>query len=510
METILEELTAAVKNLPELYQPLFGHEVYGIQPTRNCFDRLPYIKKIFDALTNELKRPLRVLDLGCNLGFFSLHAAEWNGGGAVTGVDLDERNIRVCKILASEHPNYKINFITAKIEEFIPTVKADEYDLVFCFNVLHWVTPKFGFPFVQNLLKNLAEKIPTGLFEFATKSEFPDNNLPVNYRDFLQGYSFIRALFYPVWSDAKKVKRPFLFASRDYVHFEGLGFLKIDEQLNGYGFAKSFRCGKFVVKTCYVPNQNIFERATNEVQFLKELGGKNGLPKLYVALAESDESGVMLFVVRDNINGISLGKKIENGEDFDSWKVIEQILRWMIVFKNHGYYQGDLHCDNFIYTEDGNIIPIDYEYISRKPSIEVLWPFNIKLVFFNLINAVLDKNFYRGIYLNCSDGGKSFVNGKLLAEFRKYVSEDKYRQILELKDDENFFENLYEILFPSKKTPSKLTMAELEVLGIEDGLNNLFSALSVTQGNINVLIQNLIMQQRRIEQLEKIVNEKLK
>ena len=80
MATILEELNAAARNLPELYQPIFGHEVSGAKPTRNCFDRLPYIKKIFDALTKELNRPLRVLELGCNLGFFSFYAAEWGEG----------------------------------------------------------------------------------------------------------------------------------------------------------------------------------------------------------------------------------------------------------------------------------------------------------------------------------------------------------------------------------------------------------------------------------------------
>ena len=81
MSTIIEELNAAARQLDGLYQPIFGHEVSGVKPARICVDRLPDIKKIYDALSKELNRPLRVLDLGCNLGFFSFHAAKMGGGG---------------------------------------------------------------------------------------------------------------------------------------------------------------------------------------------------------------------------------------------------------------------------------------------------------------------------------------------------------------------------------------------------------------------------------------------
>ena len=61
------------------YQLVYGHPEYDLNARRPCVDRLQDIKKIYDALSNELKRPLRVLDLGCNFGFFSFHIAEWGG-----------------------------------------------------------------------------------------------------------------------------------------------------------------------------------------------------------------------------------------------------------------------------------------------------------------------------------------------------------------------------------------------------------------------------------------------
>ena len=79
LPTHLEEITAAVQALPEIYQPIFGYEVQGAKPVRNCEDRLADVKKIYDLLSAELGRPLRVLDLGCAQGFFSLYAAKWGG-----------------------------------------------------------------------------------------------------------------------------------------------------------------------------------------------------------------------------------------------------------------------------------------------------------------------------------------------------------------------------------------------------------------------------------------------
>ncbi len=79
MSVISPELNAAVNSLPEFYQPIFNHPEWNDKPLRNCEDRLPYIKNIYDALSEKLQRPLRVLDLGCAQGFFSLNIAKRGG-----------------------------------------------------------------------------------------------------------------------------------------------------------------------------------------------------------------------------------------------------------------------------------------------------------------------------------------------------------------------------------------------------------------------------------------------
>lgn len=69
------KLSELVEALPEFYQPIFGHGEWDDKPLRNCKDRLPIIEKIYDDLSKKLGRPLRVLDLGCAQGFFSLNLA---------------------------------------------------------------------------------------------------------------------------------------------------------------------------------------------------------------------------------------------------------------------------------------------------------------------------------------------------------------------------------------------------------------------------------------------------
>lgn len=507
MEDILQELTVAVQALPEFYQPIFGHQVVGMEPKRICTDRLPDVEKIYDVLSEKLNRPLRVLDLGCNLGFFSFHAAR--RGGVVTAIDFDERNIRVCKILAKEHPDYKIEFVTASIENFVPTIKNGEYDLVFCFSVLHWVTAKFGFPFTQNLLKDLAEKIPNGLFELAMKSEFPNNRLPDNYRDFLQGYSFIYTLSYPVWNNVHMAKRPLCLASKQYVYFEDLGLLEI---VNAYSNGNPicpvmyYHCVDKFVKLIWLTNEFQIEICQNELQFLKYLGGKNGLPKLYTHLVENDDLGTRVFLVRDRIDGKTILKKIEDGEDFDRWNVIKQSLQWMIYLENHGYYQNDLHYDNFIFSSDGKIYPIDYGFMTRT-RVSVQWPYNLPLAFISFMNQVfntkVDKNKIARMPYH--------VNGtKILTEFHRHITDAQYEQILKLKDDEKFFENLYEILFSTEPMNSMHSLSELEILEIEKYLDELGINVQAHTAALNQFAQVILNQQQRIERLERLLQEKSK
>lgn len=489
MSEINSKLNELVNALPALYQPIYGHSEWDDKALRSRDDRLPDIKKIYDGLRTKLQRPLRVLDLGCCLGYISLTICSW--GGVVTAVDSQKKTLDIGEFLAGEHPEFKIKFVNAKIENFIPTIKDDEYDLVLGFSVFHWVTKQIGFIPTQKLFSDLAEKIPVGLFELTRSTEFPNLGLPKNYREYLKDYFFVRVLKYCAWGRTKDSLRPFCFTSNKYVHFDDFGLLKIDKIPRKD--RKHCICGDKFIKVVITSRQEVPQMAQNEIQFLKELGGENNLPKLHATLQETDETGTRIFIIRDNVKGTTLQEKLVKKDDFDSWNIIEQLLRWMIFLEKHGYYQKDMGFGNFLCNEEEKIFPIDYGLMIHEP-ISLRRPYNLRLHFFNLMNAVLRKKMMENV---------------LLTEFSQYVSDDKYHRILALNDDEKFFENLYEILFSTPNSATKLrptyTIAEVEILEKNQCLHDLYITATSHKKLIDSLTQTVSGQQKQIEQLKDVI-----
>lgn len=123
------DLKTLVAALPEIYQPIYGHRELSSTATRGCEDRLQQIAAVHDALAQQLQRPVRVLDLGCAHGWFSLSLAE--KGAEVIGVDYLAANVDVCNTLALENPDLKIHFNLMEIEQLSSRLKADQFDVVF-------------------------------------------------------------------------------------------------------------------------------------------------------------------------------------------------------------------------------------------------------------------------------------------------------------------------------------------------------------------------------------------
>jgi len=102
-----------------------------------------------------------------------------------------------------------------------------------------------------------------------------------------------------------------------------------------------------------------------------------------------------------------------------------------------------------------------------------------------------------------------------LTTFSQYISDDKYHRILALHDDENFFENLYDILFSPSDSLSKTphhspTIAKIENLEKEEAMRDLWLIAKEHEDLIKSLNKTIKQQQKQIKQLEKIINEKLK
>ena len=138
MLSVIEKL---VKEIPEQYQQIFDHPQFDLLSARDCKPRLSLFNKIYDLLKNHYKRNIRVLDLGCAQGYFSLNLA--TKGAIVTGIDNCQENINLCIELAKSNNSLTTKFLKENIQDFIYSQDLDDFDLVIGLSVLHHISLHF-------------------------------------------------------------------------------------------------------------------------------------------------------------------------------------------------------------------------------------------------------------------------------------------------------------------------------------------------------------------------------
>ena len=210
----LSTIDALVKALPEVYQPIFGHPEFSPHASRQSEDRLAYIVAIHDALAERLGRRVRVLDLGCAQGFFTLNLAA--RGAIVHGVDFADANIAVCRALAGEHPHFDAVFEFGRIEDVIPRLPAGSIDLVLGLSVFHHIVFQSGIASTRQLIAWIAERAGVGVFEMALPSEplYWAAAQPGDPRVLLSGYGHVYEMARH-GTHLSTVARPLYIASRD-------------------------------------------------------------------------------------------------------------------------------------------------------------------------------------------------------------------------------------------------------------------------------------------------------
>lgn len=117
------------------YQPinLPGYEVTLPLAGRNCFDRIQGISQTIEEEFSGQR--VRVIDWGCNLGFFAFELARL--GHDVVGIDMDRRVVDVCRYLA-EHSGLDKppRFFCDRLNpSSIPLY--GEFDVAICLSVFH-------------------------------------------------------------------------------------------------------------------------------------------------------------------------------------------------------------------------------------------------------------------------------------------------------------------------------------------------------------------------------------
>lgn len=388
-------LAELVSRLPEIYQPIYGHPDLSGQPSRPSLDRWEEIRRLHAALAEKLGRPVRVLDLGCSQGFFSLSLAE--AGACVVGIDYNEANIAVCKALAAEHLAFQVSFAVEKVEDILARMQPGEYDLLLGLSVFHHLNHEHGYEAVTRMLGECAPKIVCGLFELALATEpvYWAPAQPERPQAILGGFHFVHTLSRH-GTHLSEVQRPLCLASNRIWYLDGQVepfevCRTVSHHLaanNFQGSRKYFLNGRKVAKVFSLetlPNL----REANQVELRAEaefLATRAGLiPAAH--LVGHGQNDTEAWLVREQLPGEILSDLLARGHVVEGHRILQDTLDQLCALEAAGLYHTDLRAWNLLVTPEGGTRLIDYGSISGKRE-DVVWPHDLFLAFWIFVREV--------------------------------------------------------------------------------------------------------------------------
>lgn len=145
----------------ELYQPIFGTKLRrGL--TRQCIDR-------WDAVSPHIPESKgAVLDIGCNIGYFSFKCAEL--GHFAYGVDYHRYNVLICSSIKHRMQSNNTLFMRHFIDlEFLE--KMPKYDTIINLSVFHHWVKRFGTENAEKMMVVIGTKCDCLIFETGQSDE---------------------------------------------------------------------------------------------------------------------------------------------------------------------------------------------------------------------------------------------------------------------------------------------------------------------------------------------------
>lgn len=386
-----------VHNLPEVYQPIFGHPELSTSVSRPCADRLIQIEQIYTAIENLVGRPLHVLDLGCAQGFFSLNLAQ--RGAIVHGVDFSDKNIALCRALAQEHPNLQISFEEDRIEDVVHTLQPSRYDLVLGLSVFHHLIHAHGVANVKNLLEKLAQSSGALVLEVALQNEplYWGPSQPADPRELINNIGFVHLMTH-CGTHLSAITRPLFIASNYYWVLDGVAC-----KINKWSFEPHMLAnGAHQLSRRYFFSDNIITKHYRidgigglhnkaeyaaTVDFLCKPPDGFNASKLFSFGENSSEA----WLVMQKLPGRLLLEIIQDGATFNSRKILLSVLHQLAILESIGLYHNDVRAWNLLIDESNeNFYLIDYGSITTKPN-DCAWPGNLFLSFLIFIKEVVTR-----------------------------------------------------------------------------------------------------------------------
>lgn len=504
MNTNLDELIA---KLPEKYQTIFGHPEWDDEVSRDCNARLPFIEKYYDNLSSCLGRPLRVLDLGCAQGFFSLNLA--SKGAEVHGLDFLAENIDVCRALADENPAFKAEFSVGKIEEFIEEIQPGQYDMAIGLSVFHHLVHALGLEKVKALLERLADVTEAFIVELALQEEplYWGPSLPEDPTEHIQQCAFYK-LIARFDTHLSNISRPMYIVSnkrlilgefnqpfdswRSRPH-AAAGFPH--QNTRRYYFGENYIAKLYQLPQGRVHLQNQTARNREELQnahdFLSKPAVGIAVPHV-LSFGIEEEDG---WLVTSILPGMLLNDFLATNKKINVDELISSVLEQLTALEKQKLYHDDLRSWNILYDQDTNKYHlIDYGSISHDKK-DCDWPFNVFQAFFIFINDILlpqykKDAFWRSAAINPFSLPKEYANW-LCAVWKQPVSELSFELISSYFNDKaqlpDFEESITSMDLWARAQENAILESQSRILGNKGDIKYIHDLLNEIQLNIHSL-----------------------
>jgi len=388
-------ISTLVSALPEIYQPIYGYPDLSNTVSRSCDDRLIKIAECYDLLHRELSRPLKVLDLGCAQGYFSLSLGEH--GAIVHGVDFLDKNIAVCKALAEEQPEFELSFDVGRVEDILDSIYPGQYDIILGLSVFHHIIHEKGIDYVKQLIVKAADVSLALIVELALHEEpvYWGASQPGESRYLLDSVAFVHEIA-RFSTHLSEILRPMYVASNRYwLLGDSVGEFE-SWTVEPHALAKGvnqksrryFFSAKHVIK--FYSFNHKHRGDFNKCEFQREQHFFNNLPPNYQSpkchlLVEYENEG---WVVMERLPGRLLVDRLRAGEKVDHYAVILAVLNYARILEEVGLYHNDIRSWNVLIADNGEVYLIDYGAIIDEPH-DCVWPHNIYIAFMMFVDEVV-------------------------------------------------------------------------------------------------------------------------